>query len=63
MYSLLALFLSSVKKYVPVGRATPSSSVAESRVALVAQIAVFRLSVVLKSAAIFPSVAVIELLY
>ena len=45
MYSLVADFLSRVKKYVPVGRATPSSSVAESRVALVAQIAVFRLSV------------------
>lgn len=63
MYSLFALFLSRVKKYVQVGSATPSSSVAESRVAEVAQIAVFRLRVVLKSAAIFQSVAVMLLLY
>lgn len=60
MYSLeVELAQSIVRKYVPVGSATPSSSVALSRVADVAQIATFMFKVVLKSATILPSVAVI----
>jgi len=64
IYSLLeTLSPSIVRKYVHVGRATPSSSVALSRVAEVAATATFRLSVVLKSAIIFPRDAVIVLVY
>lgn len=63
MYSLFADFLSSVKKYVQVGRATPSSSVALSRVAEVAPIAVFRLRVVEKSATTLPSEFVMIIFY
>lgn len=47
--SIGAFVPSNVKMYVPVGRATPLSSVALSSVALVAQTATFKLRVVLKS--------------
>lgn len=55
IYSLFALFLSIVKKYLPVGRATQSSSVAVARVPVVAQTDHFAVGEVLKSATIFPS--------
>ena len=54
IYSLLdTLPQSIVRKYVPVGSATLSSSVALSRVAVVAPTATLRLRVVLKSAITF----------
>lgn len=57
IYSLLDILPpSNVRKYVPVGRATPSSSVALSRVAVVAPTATLRLRVVLKSAITVPMV-------
>lgn len=50
---------SIVSQYLPVGSATPESSVALSSVAEVAQIAVFRLSVVLNFAAMRQSVFIL----